>query len=235
MNYKSILFFLGIYSLLVSLFSILNILYSIYFDFIIDLNSYLITFFISLIAGFSFYYVGRNHSKDITLTDQIIFIVLSFILIPFLISIPYVLSVYDIDFLDSYFGNPNNDPILKGFDIGTLATNLSIEEESNINITKVKINGVEEKSLGIAKDFYKNSKGYIDHVYHHVGIYSFSIATLRKFVSMSPSVNELNYHLEQWRALDSGLSIGVSFVENVPMSVDTKEDLIHLESIIKSQ
>ncbi|SVD74941.1 uncharacterized protein METZ01_LOCUS427795, partial [marine metagenome] len=103
MNYKSILFFLGIYSLLVSLFSILNILYSIYFDFIIDLNSYLITFFISLIVGSFFYYVGRNHSKDITLTDQIIFIVLSFILIPFLISIPYVLSIYDIGLLNSYF------------------------------------------------------------------------------------------------------------------------------------
>ena len=103
MNYKSILFFLGIYSLLVSLFSILNILYSIYFDFIIDLNSYLITFFISLIVGSSFYYVGRNDSKDITLTDQIIFVVLSFILIPFLISIPYVFSIYDIGLLNSYF------------------------------------------------------------------------------------------------------------------------------------
>ena len=103
MNYKSILFFLGIYSLLVSLFSILNILYSIYFEFVIDLNSYLITFFISLIIGSSFYYVGRFHSKDITLTDQIIFVVLSFILIPFLISIPYALSVYNIDLLNSYF------------------------------------------------------------------------------------------------------------------------------------
>ena len=103
MNYRSILFFLGIYSLLVSLFSILNILYSIYFDFIIDLNSYLITFFISLIVGSSFYYVGRKHSKDITLTNQIIFVVLSFILIPFLISIPYVFSIYDISLLNSYF------------------------------------------------------------------------------------------------------------------------------------
>jgi len=103
MNYKSILFFLGIYSLLVSFLSILNILYSIYFDFIIDLNSYLLTFFISLIAGSSFYYVGRNDSKDITLSDQIISVVLSFILIPFLISIPYVFSIYDIGLLDSYF------------------------------------------------------------------------------------------------------------------------------------
>tara|TARA_Y100000590_G_scaffold130344_1_gene148888 strand:- start:315 stop:1736 length:1422 start_codon:yes stop_codon:yes gene_type:complete len=103
MNYKSILFFLGINSLLVSFFSILNILYSIYFDFIIDLNSYLITFFISFIFGLVFYYLGRNQSKNITLSEQIIFVILSFILIPLLISIPYTLSIYNINLLNSYF------------------------------------------------------------------------------------------------------------------------------------
>ena len=78
MNYKSVLFFLGIYSLLVSFFSILNILYSIYFDFVLDLNSYSITFIISLAIGSLFCYAGRNFSKTISLTEQIIFIVLSF-------------------------------------------------------------------------------------------------------------------------------------------------------------
>ena len=82
MNYKSVLFFLGINTLFVSFFSILNILYSIYFDFVLDLNSYLITLTVSLIIGFSFWYVGRNHRKNITLMDQIAFIVLTFILIP---------------------------------------------------------------------------------------------------------------------------------------------------------
>jgi len=103
MNYKGILFFLGIFSLIVSVFSILNVLYSIYFDFIIDLNSYLVTFSISLVVGSLFCYVGRDHNKDITLTDQIIFIVLSFVLIPCLISVPYVFSIYDIGVLNSYF------------------------------------------------------------------------------------------------------------------------------------
>jgi len=103
MNYKAILFFLGIYSLIVSLFSILNIFYSIYFDSTIGLYSYYITFFISIILGLLFYFIGRNSKKDITLTDQIIFILLSFILIPLLISIPYFLSIYDIGFLNSYF------------------------------------------------------------------------------------------------------------------------------------
>ena len=103
MNYKSVLFFLGIYSLLVSLFSILNILYSVYFDFVLDLNSYLITLITSLIIGSSFLYIGRNSSKNITLVDQITFIVLSFFLIPLLFSIPYFFSIYDISLLNSYF------------------------------------------------------------------------------------------------------------------------------------
>ena len=103
MNYRGILFFLGIYSLLVSLFSVLNIFYSIYFDFIIGLKSYIITFFISSTTGFSFYYIGRNHIKDISLIDQIFFILLSFILIPLLISIPYFFSIYNINLLNSYF------------------------------------------------------------------------------------------------------------------------------------
>ena len=103
MNYKTILFFFGIYILLISLFSILNIFYSIYFDFIIGINSYLITFFISLIVGFLFCYLGFKHYRDISLSEQIIFILLSFILIPCLISIPYFLSIYNISLLNSYF------------------------------------------------------------------------------------------------------------------------------------
>ena len=103
MNYKGILFFLGIYSLFVSFFSILNILYSIYFNFISDLNSYVISLIISLIVGFSFCFVGSGHNKNISLSDQIVLIILSFIFIPLLISIPYFLSIYNIDFINSYF------------------------------------------------------------------------------------------------------------------------------------
>ena len=127
-----------------------------------------------------------------------------------------------------------NIPIINGFDIGTLATNLSLEEEKNDNITKVNIKWINKNTLGTAKNFYKESLGSINNIYHHVGIYCFTIESLTKFVSEPPSSNELNYKLEQWRALDAKMTIGVSFVENVPLSVDTKEDLIHVESIIKN-
>ncbi len=103
MNYRSILFYLGIYSLLVSIFSVLNIFYSIYFDILIGVNSYLITFLISLGIGLFFCYFGYNQSREISLTDQIFSILLGYILIPCLISIPYFSSIYGISFLNSYF------------------------------------------------------------------------------------------------------------------------------------
>ncbi len=103
MNYRGILFFIGVYSLLVSLLSVLNISYSFYFNSIIDVNSYLITFFASLGLGASFFYVGYKRSKGIDLSDQIIFILLGFFLIPCLISIPYVLSIYEIGLLNAFF------------------------------------------------------------------------------------------------------------------------------------
>ena len=127
-----------------------------------------------------------------------------------------------------------NDPIINGFDIGTLGTNLSSKEESNFNITKVKIDWIKRMYIGNATDFYKKPKGYLKNIYHHVGIYSYTIDSLSKFVSMKPSSNEIDYKLEQWRALDANMSIGVSYVNNVPISVDTKEDLIQIENIIKS-
>ena len=126
-----------------------------------------------------------------------------------------------------------NIPLMQGFNIGTLVTNISLDEENNENITKAKINWIIKENLGEAVDFYKIKKNKIDGVYHHVGIYSFSYLSLKKFVEMRPSNNELYYKLEQWRALDSKMTIGASYVKNVPLSVDTKEDLIKVENIIK--
>ena len=101
MNYKGILFFLGIYSLFISFFFILNILYSIYFNF--NFVSYISSLTISLLAGSLFCFLGRKYTKNISIYDQIILIVLSFTFLPLLICIPYFLSDYDISFLNSYF------------------------------------------------------------------------------------------------------------------------------------
>jgi len=60
------------------------------------------------------------------------------------------------------------------------------------------------------------------------------ITSKLQFVKLKPSKNELYFKLEQWRALDAKMSIGVAYVKNVPLSVDTEEDLKKVENIIKA-
>ena len=124
-------------------------------------------------------------------------------------------------------------PLKQGFDISTLVTNISEEEEENINITKAEINWIKKNNLGEAINFYKISKKIFKNIYHHVGIYGFRYNILKKFVSLKPSVNELYYKLEQLRAIDAKMSIGTSYVKNVPLSVDTRDDLMKVQNIIR--
>tara|TARA_B100001142_G_C14184413_1_gene597454 strand:+ start:248 stop:979 length:732 start_codon:yes stop_codon:yes gene_type:complete len=126
-----------------------------------------------------------------------------------------------------------NKPLNQGFDIGTLVTNLNLDEEKETNITKVNVSWIKKDDLGQASNFYKTSKNILKNIYHHVGVYSFSFKSLKRFVELKPSSNELNYKLEQWRAIDANMSIGVSYVKDVPLSVDTEEDLKKVENIIK--
>ena len=125
-----------------------------------------------------------------------------------------------------------NKPLLQGFDIGTLVTDLKKNQIEDINVTKVQVNWIKKETIGRAINFFKVSKATLNETYHHVGIYSFRYNVLKKFVSLSPSKNEIAHKLEQLRAIDAKMTVGVSYVKNVPISVDTKKDLILVESIM---
>ncbi len=136
--------------------------------------------------------------------------------------------------------NPNDIqkvtiPLMQGFDIGTLVTNISKEEEKNINITKAKVSWIKRDNIGEAIDFYKKPKKILNNIYHHIGIYSFRIDSLKKFVDLKPSENELFHKLEQWRALDSNMTIGTKYIDESYFGVDTEEDLLKAENIIKDK
>ena len=136
--------------------------------------------------------------------------------------------------------NPNDIqkvsiPLMQGFDIGTLVTHISKEEEKNINITKAKVNWIKRENIGEAIDFYKKPKKVLKNIYHHIGIYSFRINSLKKFIGLKPSENELFHKLEQWRALDSNMTIGTKYVDESYFGVDTEEDLLKAENIIKDK
>ena len=61
-------------------------------------------------------------------------------------------------------------------------------------------------------------------LYHHIGIYAYQRAALADFVSRPPSVLEQRERLEQLRALEAGMRIGVACVDTVPVGVDTPQD-----------
>ena len=141
----------------------------------------------------------------------------------------------DMPLIDSINIQSVNIPLENGYDIGTIATNISSDEEKNENITKVSIDWREEDVVGNSLDFYKFSKKQLTNIYQHVGIYSFKPNALKRFITLPPSKNEIDRKLEQLRALDAGINIGITYVENVPISVDTLEDLILIENILKNR
>ena len=60
---------------------------------------------------------------------------------------------------------------------------------------------------------------------YHVGIYGFKIEALEKFIKLERSKYEVCEKLEQLRALENGMKIGVCISSEIPISVDTREDL----------
>ena len=103
MNYKAILFYLSLFIFPISGLSLLNILYSTYFDYFLSIESYTITFFITLVAGSSFYLFGKNSIKKINFYEQLLLIILVYCVSSIFISLPYYLSNYQITFVDSIF------------------------------------------------------------------------------------------------------------------------------------
>ncbi len=69
--------------------------------------------------------------------------------------------------------------------------------------------------------------------YHHIGIYAYRRQALERFIQSAPSPLEVCEKLEQLRALELGMRIDVAIVDNIPLSVDTPEDLAIARKMIK--
>ena len=103
MNYKSILFFLGLFLFPLSGLSFINILYSTYFDYFLSIESYTLTFFLTLSAGSALCFYSKNTEKKLSFYDQLLLIILVYIFSALFISLPYYFSNYQIHFLDALF------------------------------------------------------------------------------------------------------------------------------------
>ena len=87
----------------ISVLSFFNIIYSYYLNLYLNLSTYVITFFASLLLMLIFYFFKNNGEKKITIYEKIVTILFGYFLLPILISIPFYFSIYNLTFIDSYF------------------------------------------------------------------------------------------------------------------------------------
>ena len=121
-------------------------------------------------------------------------------------------------------------------DIGTLSSSFSsdkeIADENNVKVAvsdKLKIN-----KFCQAIDFFRKEEKNYKYFYHHIGIYAFTNKALVRYVSLKRSKLELERKLEQLRALEDSMKIHVGYINSSPLSVDTKNDLIEVRKIMKT-
>ncbi len=85
---------------------------------------------------------------------------------------------------------------------------------------------LENDSFLNAKDFFRIKRDLKNEkIYHHIGIYAFTIVALTKYVKLSRSKFEIKRHLEQMRAMENDLVVKVGLSDSTPLGVDTEEDL----------
>ena len=95
---KYLSFFIGIISIL----SFFNIIYSYYLNLYLNLNTYYLSLIVSLLISILFYKIKTPLIK-LTIFDKILTVLLGYILIPLILSIPFYFSIYNLTFLNSYF------------------------------------------------------------------------------------------------------------------------------------
>jgi 3-deoxy-manno-octulosonate cytidylyltransferase (CMP-KDO synthetase) len=153
-------------------------------------------------------------------------------------NVDYILNLQgdepDIDKEDII--NLNNFMINQDAEIGTLAAKIQNDKMlNNRNVVKVITDKkLAESNFPTALNFSRDNLS-IDNqnIYHHIGIYSYKVSVLKKFVSLDQTDNEKKNKLEQLRALDNNLKINVALVKSSPIGVDTEEDYIDIKKIME--
>ena len=71
-------------------------------------------------------------------------------------------------------------------------------------------------------------------IYGHLGIYGYRKESLFKMTKLSQTNLERAESLEQLRALQSGMRIKIAITENIPVGIDTIEDLEHFKRLVEA-
>jgi len=95
---KYLSFFFG----LISILSFFNLIYSYYLNLYLNLDTYYLSLIISLIISILFYNIKTKDKKP-SIFEKILTVFFGYILIPFVLSIPFYFSIYNLTFLNSFF------------------------------------------------------------------------------------------------------------------------------------
>ena len=95
--------YFGIFFLIISFFSFFNIIYSYYFDLLNNLNNYILTFTLTLIIGLFLILFKKYKYEKINLFERILIVLIGYLILPMVISIPYYLSLDNIGIINCYF------------------------------------------------------------------------------------------------------------------------------------
>ena len=113
-------------------------------------------------------------------------------------------------------------------DISTLAHKIKKKNDyKNENIVKVVTkNKITNKTTAEALNFYRIiNPNSLKNIYHHIGVYLYKFSSLKKFVKLRKSKEELSQRLEQLRAVDNNMKINVLLANYFSSGIDTKKDL----------
>ena len=111
-------------------------------------------------------------------------------------------------------------------DIATLvAAEAEASDRANPDVVKAVLALPEDETSGRALYFTRSTLYGDGPIWRHVGIYGYRREALMRFCAAPPSPLEKREKLEQLRALEMGLQIWASVIDEAPLSVDNPADL----------
>ncbi len=128
----------------------------------------------------------------------------------------------------------------RGFDVGTCATPVRSDEEFEDPAAVKVVRAGDGTALYFSRAAIpfrhavseRNGGGSAGRL-RHVGVYAYRRAALARWVAHHPSPLEQEEGLEQLRALENGMRIGVAVVSEAAAGVDTPEDLARMERCLE--
>ena len=94
--------YIGIFSIIISILSFFNIIYSNYFNLFLNIDSYIYSLISSLLFGLIFL-IKKKEEVKVSIYEKIITVILGYVILPLFISIPFYFSIHNITFINAYF------------------------------------------------------------------------------------------------------------------------------------